>query len=144
MILFVIFVIIPLIEISLFVKVGGAIGLFNTLFLCLLTAMAGGALIRWQGLNTLLSARTSMNRGEMPVEAMFDGICIAVAGALLLTPGFFTDAIGFTLLVPPARVWLRKRLARHFDMEMGESQVFTQESGVIEAEYERLDEQDKP
>lgn len=150
MILFIIFVIIPLIEISLFITVGDAIGLFNTLFLCFLTAVIGSVFIRHQGLKTLFSARSALNHNEMPVQEMFDGICIAVAGALLLTPGFFTDAIGFSLLVPPFREFMRKEIAKRMDVYVaGQNYTEThhyrrpQSPDVIDAEYERLDEDEE-
>ncbi|MCB9990172.1 MAG: FxsA family protein [Rhodospirillales bacterium] len=147
MIFFIIFVIIPLTEIALFIAVGDEIGLLSTLFLCVLTAMIGAVLIRTQGLATLFSARGTMSRGELPVQEMFDGICLAVAGALLMTPGFFTDGIGFSLLVPQFRVWLRHYLSRRFDFEIHGSQTSygrPRDPDVIEAEYERVDNKDKP
>ena len=148
MIFFIIFFIIPLIEIALFISVGGAIGVVKTLLLCLLTAGIGAVLIRQQGLQTLFSARKAMNRGDIPLNEFFDGICLAVAGALLMTPGFFTDAIGFSLLVPPVRTWLRHYLAARFDVTdagmPGADFTARRDTTIIEAEYERLDEQDKP
>lgn len=144
MILFVIFVIIPLIEITLFVQIGGIIGLVPTLSLCVVTAVAGAVLIRMQGLATLAAAMDSLNRGALPVEALFDGICIAAAGAMLLTPGFFTDAVGFCLLVPRCRTWLRHRLAAHFIPGQAGAEGGAERFDIIEAEYERLDEQDRP
>lgn len=147
MILFIIFVIIPLIEIALFVMVGGEIGVFKTLLLCLLTAMIGAVLIRTQGLQTLFSARSALSRNEIPMQEFFDGICLAVAGALLMTPGFFTDGIGFSLLVPPFRAYLRQEISARLDLNSGNFASGRQgprEPDIIEAEYERLDEQDKP
>ncbi len=145
MIFFIIFVIIPLIEISLFVSVGEEIGLVKTLLLCLLTAMIGAVLIRQQGLQTLLTARSAMNKGEVPVSAIFDGICLAVSGALLMTPGFFTDAIGFSLCVPKIREVLRHKLAAHFDIHVpGDpaGQHRRVDPDVIEVEYEKLDDRE--
>ena len=87
-------------------------------------------------------------RGDIPLNEFFDGICLAVAGALLMTPGFFTDAIGFSLLVPPVRTWLRHYLAARFDVTdagmPGADFTARRDTTIIEAEYERLDEQDKP
>lgn len=101
------FIAVPLIEIGLFVQVGGAIGLWPTLAVVVLTAVAGTALLRHQGLGTLGRLQASMDRGEMPLEPVFDGFCLLAAGALLLTPGFFTDAVGFALFVPAVRRLLR-------------------------------------
>ena len=105
------FIAVPLIEIGLFVQVGGAIGLWPTLAVVVLTAVAGTALLRHQGLGTLGRLQASMDRGEMPLEPVFDGFCLLAAGALLLTPGFFTDAVGFALFVPAVRGLLRQFFA---------------------------------
>ncbi len=145
MIFFIIFLIIPLIEIGLFAYAGGEIGVSYTLLLCLLTAMAGAVLIRQQGLHTLLSVRTAMEKGDLPLRAIFDGICLAVSGALLMTPGFFTDTIGFLLLIPYVRTLLQKRLAAHFDLNMpppGDDFRPPQDSNIIEAEYETLEDEE--
>lgn len=141
---------IPFIEISLFITIGGKIGVGMTLALCILSAIVGAALIRQQGLKTLFSARGTLQGGGMPLQEVFDGICIAVAGALLMTPGFFTDAVGFSLLIPPVRAALRKAIIKRFEMDMdmyAGSMDFRHppDIGIIEAEFERLeDEQDKP
>ena len=145
---FIIFLIIPLIEIGLFIAVGGEIGLVSTLLLCVVTAVIGAALIRHQGLETLFSARQAMDRGEIPVREMFDGLCLAVAGALLMTPGFFTDAIGFSLTIPAVRGMIFVAIPRFFDVEVmsgassSGSYRFHRAPDVIEAEYEVLDEED--
>lgn len=101
--LFLLFTIVPIAEIYLLIKVGGEIGALPTIGLVLLTAVVGAAMIRHQGIATLTRARTSMEQNIMPVGALFDGLCLLVAGALLLTPGFVTDTFGFLLLVPPFR-----------------------------------------
>ncbi|SCZ51999.1 FxsA family protein [Thiohalomonas denitrificans] len=102
-ILFLLFLAIPLIEIYILIKVGSAIGAPFTIFLVVFTAALGALLLRFQGLYTLQRARTAMERGELPTIAMLEGVVLVIAGALLLTPGFFTDAIGFLALVPPLR-----------------------------------------
>lgn len=94
------FVGIPLAEIALFIEVGGRIGLWPTLATVIATAVVGTALLRLQGLNALRQVQGSLERGEMPVEHIFTGACLLVAGAFLLTPGFLTDTIGFLLFVP--------------------------------------------
>lgn len=106
--LFFIFVAIPILEIALFIQVGGAIGLWPTLAVVVLTAMAGTALMRSQGLSTLNRLQNSLAEGRNPADPMAQGAMILVAGVLLLTPGFFTDAVGFALLLPPVRVFLIK------------------------------------
>ena len=94
---------VPLIEIAVFIEVGGRIGLWSTLALIFATAAIGTALLRFQGLSVLADARGSVERGELPVRALLDGVCLVIAGALLLTPGFVTDMAGAMLLIPPIR-----------------------------------------
>ena len=98
-----IFVAIPIIEIAVFIQAGELIGLWPTIGVVVLTAILGTSLMRAQGLQTLAKAQSQMDQGEMPIGALFDGICILVAGVLLLTPGFVTDTFGFLLLIPPLR-----------------------------------------
>ncbi len=104
------FIGVPLAEIALFIEVGGFIGLWPTIAIVIATAVAGTALIRWQGINTLQRAQYEMEAQRLPVRELFDGVCLLFAGALLLTPGFLTDGVGFLLLVPPLRALLGKYL----------------------------------
>lgn len=104
------FIGIPLIEIALFIQVGGFIGLWPTIAVVVLTAVAGTALLRHQGLSALTRLQQSLDRGEMPLDPVFDGFCLLAAGLLLLTPGFFTDAIGFLLFTPPLRSALKRMI----------------------------------
>lgn len=153
MILFLIFVIVPLIEVGLFITIGGQIGVPSTLFLCVATAIAGAVMIRQQGLHTLMTARGAMERNEFPAKELFDGLCLALAGALMLTPGFFTDMVGFLLLVPPVRAMLRVYLSRHAHIiskshyndnkrsyGRGPGAQRGEDVHIIEADYERIDE----
>ncbi len=107
------FIGVPLVEIAVFIQVGGWIGLGPTLALVVLTAVLGTWQLRAQGLATLLRARDQIERGALPARELFDGACLLVAGALLLTPGFMTDATGFLLFLPPVRDRLRELLARY-------------------------------
>ncbi len=109
-ILFALFVGVPLLEIAVFVAVGGQIGLWPTLGAVVATALAGSVLLRVQGLSTLYRAREHMERGELPVRELFDGVCLVFAGALLLTPGFVTDGVGLLLFLPPFRAAIRRGL----------------------------------
>jgi UPF0716 protein FxsA len=112
--LFIAFLAVPLIEIALFIQVGGAIGLFPTLLIVVVTAILGTFLVRNQGLLALEKVKSSFNQMRDPSEALAHGAMIVFAGALLLTPGFFTDAVGFALLVPGIRLsvfrWVRARI----------------------------------
>ncbi len=101
--LFALFVAVPIIEIGLFIQVGGAIGLWPTLAIVVITAIIGTAMIRVQGANALRDLQHRFNALEDPSEPLAHGAMILFSGALLLTPGFFTDTIGFLLLLPPVR-----------------------------------------
>jgi UPF0716 protein FxsA len=102
-ILFIAFLLVPLAEIYLLVRVGNVIGALPTVVLVVLTALLGAALIRVQGLATLARIRGALDRGEVPAVELLEGACLLVAGALLMTPGFVTDSVGFLLLVPGLR-----------------------------------------
>ncbi len=117
------FIGVPLIEIAVFVEVGAALGLWPTLGLVVLTAVLGTWQLRAQGLATLLSARNQVERGALPTRELFDGACLLVAGALLLTPGFVTDGVGFFLFLRPVRDILLGLLARHVHAR-GQARVF--------------------
>ncbi|WP_300518473.1 FxsA family protein [Aliiroseovarius sp.] len=101
--LFALFVAVPLIEIALFIQVGGAIGLWPTLGVVVVTAILGTTLVRAQGMRALADLQNSFNQLNNPTEPLAHGAMILFSGALLLTPGFFTDAVGFALLVPGVR-----------------------------------------
>lgn len=104
--LFIIFLVVPLVEIWLLIEVGSVIGALWTVILVVLTAVVGAALVRAQGLATLARTQAQLRAGELPALEMCEGVALIVAGALLLTPGFFTDTVGFALLIPPLRRWL--------------------------------------
>ena len=113
--LFIVFLVVPLVEIWLLIEMGSVIGAIWTVILVVLTAIIGAALVRAQGFATLSRAQAQLRAGELPAVEMFEGVALIVAGALLLTPGFFTDTVGFTLLVPPLRRWLiRTVMERRF------------------------------
>ncbi len=101
--LFLLFVAVPLIEIALFIKLGGFLGLWNTLAIVVATAFLGTWLVRTQGAAVMNQVRGSFSEMRDPTEPLANGAMILFAGALLLTPGFFTDAVGFLLLFPPFR-----------------------------------------
>ncbi|WP_226780364.1 FxsA family protein [Oceaniglobus trochenteri] len=101
--LFALFLAVPIVEIALFIQVGGWIGLWPTLGIVILTAVLGTWLVRTQGALAMSQLRGSFNELRDPTEPLAHGAMILLAGALLLTPGFFTDATGFALLIPPVR-----------------------------------------
>ncbi len=102
------FIAVPLIEIGLFIQVGGAIGLWPTLGIVILTAIVGTMMLRGQGLAALANLQNSFRTLNDPTVHLAHGAMIIFAGALLLTPGFFTDAVGFSLLIPPVRTAIIK------------------------------------
>ena len=142
------FIILPIVEMVILIKVGGAIGALNTVALVLLAAVVGAALLRRQGLATLLRANQRLESGEVPAQEMLEGVALAAAGALLLTPGFVTDAVGFALLLPPTRRWLTRRLLKRLVADGGvyyragvrhraTDDMTDNEHRVIEGEYRR-------
>lgn len=112
--LFLIFALVPFIELYLLVQVGTVIGAAPTILLVIFTAAAGAWLARTQGLGILAKVQSDLARGVMPAQAMLDGFCILLAGLLLLVPGFLTDVCGLLLLLPPVRSLIVARLGRHF------------------------------
>jgi UPF0716 protein FxsA len=115
--LFLAFLLVPLIEIALFIQVGGWIGLWPTLAIVVATAIAGTALVRSQGALALAQLRSSFDTLRDPTEPLAHGAMILFSGALLLTPGFFTDAVGFALLVPGVRSWVLREVKKRVEMQ---------------------------
>lgn len=111
--LLILFIVMPILEMWVLIRVGQEIGALPTIALVLLTAMVGLALLRHQGVSTIMRAQQKMQAGEMPAREMAEGIFLAVGGALLLTPGFITDAIGFACLIPGLRQLILGRLLSH-------------------------------
>ena len=108
------FIAVPIAEIVIFIEAGDLIGLWATLLMVVLTAIVGTAILRHQGMSALRRAEAALQRNELPMEEVVTGICLLVAGALLLTPGFLTDSIGFALLAPPFRRFLGSLVFHHF------------------------------
>ncbi len=147
LILFLLFVIIPLLEIAAFIKIGEAIGVIPTLLGCVVTAVIGAFLVRLQGFGVLRRGQEVIACGQLPVDELAHGVMILVAGALLMTPGYVTDTMGFLLLVPPVRLavagagmgWLKK----HAQVHVTRSHAPTSDRGVtIEGEAVDITEKD--
>ncbi|MGD9033288.1 MAG: FxsA family protein [Desulfobacteraceae bacterium] len=113
--LFLAFTIIPFIEIYLLIKMGSYLGAFNTVAIVILTAFLGALLARYQGFQTMLRVRESLERGEMPAEELLDALLILLAGIVLLTPGFLTDLAGLMILIPKTRLMFKRWLRKKFD-----------------------------
>jgi UPF0716 protein FxsA len=109
-ILLVLFIAVPVIEIGLFIQVGGFLGLWPTIALVLISAVVGASLVRSQGIRTLMTVQQRLQQGELPAEQILEGVLLAVAGILLLTPGFLTDAMGMVLLLPLPRAIVARHL----------------------------------
>jgi UPF0716 protein FxsA len=134
------FIGIPLIEIAVFIKVGGIVGLGPTLVIVVLTAVIGTALLRRQGLATLNRARQQLNQGALPLAEIFDAVCLLVAGAFLLTPGFVTDSVGAILLIPAARLVLRRFIGARVQMadihgNKHQNSGFAGQSDIIDGDF---------
>ena len=123
---------VPLIEIYLFIQIGGQIGAFNTILIILLTAVVGIYFVRLQGLNTLRSGVTQLYRNQIPIYEMMSGAALAFAALLLIIPGFATDIIGFLLILPITRNLIFKYLGRKYKKE-------NFKDDLIEGEYEDKD-----
>lgn len=143
--LFAAFLAVPLIEIALFIQVGGLLGLWPTLGIVILTAILGTWLVRTQGAMAMGNLRNSFEKLDDPTEPLAHGAMILIAGALLLTPGFFTDGIGFALLMPPVRraafAYLRKRVhVSRFEMgPEGPARHAPGREDVIDGEFQEID-----
>lgn len=150
------FIGVPIIEIAVFIEVGGWIGLWPTLGLVVLTAIVGSMELRSQGLATLNKLRQQLDEGVLPAQTLFDGVCLLFAGALLLTPGFVTDALGLVLFVPAFRRFLRVTVGSYV-AKRAETHVFVdgeevgpdrggrrRQDGVIDADYVDVTENDDP
>ena len=130
--LLLLFTVVPLLELFLLVKLGTMIGIGATILIVICTGVLGAWLARWQGLGVLRRLTEDVNQGRLPADALIDGLLILIAGAVLLTPGLITDALGFLLLVPQGRAVVRKTIAARLadKTEAGDP-------GVIDAEWYR-------
>jgi len=113
------FIGIPLVEIYLFIEVGGWIGVWPTIALVVVTAFIGTSMLRQQGLATLARAQAEISKDRLPLQEIFNGFCLLVGGVLLLTPGFLTDALGFALLIPPLRAVIGRGLWKMLERSKG-------------------------
>jgi len=139
--LFLLLVAVPIIEIALFIEIGGWIGLWWTIGIVVLTAALGTALLRAQGLAALAEVQSALQNGSNPAPALAHGALILVAGVLLLTPGFFTDTIGLLLLTPPVRALVIRFLARRMTVVQaggrdGGFRPGRADGGTVDGEYE--------
>ena len=132
----ILFITIPLIEIAILIKIGSIIGAGYTIVLVIGTAFLGVSLLRIQGISTLAKVQANISRGQLPATELIEGLILLISGALLLTPGFFTDTIGFLMLVPT----LRQRLAETFFVNFMKNRINirqkqTRNGNIIEGEH---------
>mgnify|MGYP006165393119 FL=1 len=112
--IFIIFILIPILEISIFISVGSNIGLINTIFIILLTAIIGVFLVRRKGLNLLFNAQNNLKQGVMPTNEIKGGIFLLISGLLLITPGFLTDCLGFSMFLKPVQDFITLKAKNYF------------------------------
>jgi len=112
--IFLAFIIIPIVEISIFITIGSNIGVLNTIAIILFTALIGIFLVRRQGLNLLFNAQKNLAQGIMPTEEIKGGIFLLISGLLLITPGFFTDCIGFAVFLKPVQNFILLKSKNYF------------------------------
>ena len=129
-------VIVPIIEIYLFIKVGLYIGAFNTILLILLTAMIGIIYARYEGFNTLRSGMSQLIKNQMPVYEIISGAALAFAALLLILPGFATDLIGLLLIFPPTRKLFFKKVSNNYSNKNNKKQDF------INGKFEDIEDDD--
>ena len=113
--IFLAFIIIPIVEISIFITIGSNIGILNTIAIILLTALIGIFLVRRRGLSILFNAQNNLSQGIMPTEEIKGGIFLLISGLLLITPGFFTDCIGFAVFLKPVQNFITLKAKNYFE-----------------------------
>jgi UPF0716 protein FxsA len=142
-VLLLLFILVPLAEIYILIEVGSRIGTIPTVSLVVFTAVLGALLLRHQGLKTLQRVQATLGQGELPALEMMEGVALIIGGALLLTPGFVTDFIGFVCLIPPVRqLIIRRWMMRHVAVAGSGQGVESAPPGgcrTIEGEFKRED-----
>ena len=112
--IFLLFIFIPIIEIVIFIVVGSNIGILNTIAIILLTAIVGIFFVKRQGLNLLFNAQRNMTQGIFPTQEIKGGIFLLISGLLLITPGFFTDCLGFAMFLKPVQDFVSRQASNYF------------------------------
>lgn len=139
------FLVVPIVEIYLLIQVGSVIGAFPTILLVVATAVIGAFLLRQQGLSTLARFQNNMANGTLPAKEMMEGVLLIVGGALLMTPGFFTDTIGFLCLIPFTRRYMVDQVIKRslFKAQAGMSGFHGADASgdIIEGEYSQKSDQ---
>lgn len=126
------FLALPLLEIIVFLAVADAIGFFSALAACILAALFGAFLIKQQGLSQFMKAQDQLRDGQMPLTALFHGLCVVIAGFLFIVPGFVTDFLGLLLLIPTIQSRVRAFLSPRMEPA-------PRDPDIIDGEFERVD-----
>lgn len=141
--LFLFFLLVPLIEIYFLIEIGSILGAWFTISMVVLTAMIGAALVRYQGFTTLARAQSEMLQKRLPAMEVMEGALILLAGAMLLIPGFFSDAIGFMLLIPPLRRFMVQRFLKKrvvpIDGQTSDNDKKAEHPRIIDVDHEDID-----
>jgi UPF0716 protein FxsA len=121
--LFLIFAVIPVIELALLIKIGSVIGTLNTIIIVILTAVVGAYMVKLEGIAVMYRIQENMQQGTFPAEELINGMMILMAGVLLLTPGFFTDVVGFLMVFPVSRGVIKRIAGRYIKKRMSSTDV---------------------
>ena len=121
--LFLIFAVIPVIELALLIKIGSVIGTLNTIIIVILTAIVGAYMVKLEGIAVMYRIQENMQQGTFPAEELINGMMILMAGVLLLTPGFFTDVIGFLMVFPVSRGVIKRIAGRYIKKRISSTDV---------------------
>ena len=143
--LFIFFIIIPIIEITVLMQVGAVLGVWPTIAIVILTAWLGAKYVRQQGIATLNSVQTKMAQGQMPSDEIVTGLVLLVAGVLLVTPGFVTDFLGLSLLIPAVRQTIAGSVKSHINTNSAQQQSFHfNDQGNVYEHEDVADQKDSP
>ena len=134
------FLTIPVVEVWILLQIADFTGLLNTIGLLILTSIIGALLVRREGISVFRKARNEITQGQMPEKQIFDGFLILLGGVLMLTPGFFTDVIGFLLLFPPTRLLFRTVIIKRLNSRISNPNSYIRNGRVQWVYSERQDE----
>ena len=143
---FLFFIIIPLIEVMLFITIGKYIGLLNTIIIIIITGILGAILVKSQGISTLKKGLEEIKSNKIPIHSLFEGIAIVIAGAFLLTPGFLTDTFGAILLIPKLRNLMIKYIVGYLEKRTIYTKNFKNDSNdekTYEGKFEEINEDEE-
>jgi UPF0716 protein FxsA len=121
--LFIIFAVVPVIELALLINIGSLIGVLNTVIIVILTATIGAYMVRMEGIGVMYRIQRNMQEGIFPGDELINGMMILIAGAMLLTPGFFTDVLGFLMVFPVSREFIKKIARRYIKKKMSSDEI---------------------